>query len=115
MVYIFEVELPQNKSIFLALTSILGIGQSNAISFCHKLGFSKNLKVKNLSKEQVTKLIKLIEFSDKTIGSDLKKLRLLQIKKLLSVKSYKGLRLKLGLPVRGQRTHTNAKTARNRR
>jgi small subunit ribosomal protein S13 len=114
MLYIFESELPQNKSIIFALVSIFGIGKFHANLFCNKLGFSKNLKVKNLSKEQITKLIKLIELSNKTIGNDLKKLRLLKTKKILSIKSYKGLRRKQGLPVRGQRTHTNARTSRKR-
>ena len=114
MLYIFDSELPQNKSILFAMVSIFGIGKFHAYSLCNKLGFSKNLKVKNLSKEQITKLIKLIELSNKTIGNDLKKLRLLKAKKLLSIKSYKGLRRRHGLPVRGQRTHTNARTSRKR-
>ena len=112
MLYIFESELSQNQSILFALVSIFGIGKSHANLFCKKLGFSSNLKVKDLSKEQITKLIKLLEASNKIIGNDLKKLRLLKTKKLLSIKSYKGLRRKYGLPLRGQRTHTNAKTSR---
>ena len=114
MVYIFESELPKNKSILFAMTSVFGIGKSKSLLFCKKLGFTINLKVKNLSKEQITKLIKIIELSDLTIGSDLKKLRLLKTKKLLYIKSYKGFRRKQGLPVRGQRTHTNARTSRKR-
>nr|UDP55421.1 ribosomal protein S13 [Schizostauron trachyderma] len=112
MAYIFESELPQNKSICSALVSVFGIGKFNSHLLCYKLGFSKNLKVKHLSKEQITKLIKFIELSNLIIGIDLKKLRLLKTKKLLSIKSYKGFRLKQGLPVRGQRTHTNARTSR---
>ena len=81
---------------------------------CKKLGFSKNLKVKNLSREQIIKLIKTIELSDLVISSDLKKLEDLNTKKLISIKSYKGFRRKQGLPVRGQRTHTNARTSRKR-
>ena len=115
MLYIFEAELPQNKSILYAMVSVFGIGKFQANILCNKLGFSKNLKVKDLSKEQITKLIKLTEFSNKTIATDLKKLRLLKTKKLLSIKSYKGLRRKYGLPVRGQRTHTNARTSRKRK
>ena len=113
MVYLFESEIPENKSIFFAMTHIFGLGKSNSSLLCKKIGFSKNLKVKNMSKEQINKLIFAIEFSNLIV--DLKKKKSLQLKRLLSIKSYKGLRLKQGLPVRGQRTHTNARTARKRR
>ena len=114
MVYIFESELPKNKSILFAVTSVFGIGKSNSFMFCKKLGFSKNLKVKDLSREQIIKIIKTIEFSNLVISSDLKKLKALNTKRLISIKSYKGFRRKQGLPVRGQRTHTNARTSRKR-
>lgn len=110
--YIFESELPKNKSILFALTTIFGIGKLNSFLLCKKLGFSQNLKIKNLSKEQINKLIKNIELSNLLLVSDLKKERLLKLKKLLSIKSYRGLRRNQGLPVRGQRTHTNARTSR---
>ena len=113
MVYLFESEIPENKSIFFAMTHIFGLGKSNSSLLCKKIGFYKNLKVKNMSKEQINKLIFAIEFSNLIV--DLKKKKSLQLKRLLSIKSYKGLRLKQGLPVRGQRTHTNARTARKRR
>lgn len=115
MVYLFESELPEKKSIFFAMTQIFGIGKSQAFFICKKLGFSKNLKVKSLSKEQTQKLVSFIENSNLVLVGDLKKFKLLKLKKLLSIKSYKGLRLKQGLPVRGQRTHTNARTSRKRR
>lgn len=104
MVYLFESELPENKSIFFAMTHIFGIGKSNSLTVCKKLGFSKNLKIKNLSKEQITKLVTTVEFLNFNLSGDLKKSRSLKIKNLLSIKSYKGLRLRQGLPVRGQRT-----------
>ena len=115
MLYIFESDLPKNKSILFAIMYIFGIGKFHALLFCKKLGFSKNLKVKNLSKEQINKLIKFVELSDLVVVSDLKKLKLLKTKKLLSIKSYRGLRQKQGLPVRGQRTHTNARNSRKRK
>ena len=114
MVYLFESELPKNKSLFFALSTIYGIGRSNALWICKKLGFSKNLIVKDLSKEQLSKLIKNIESSNIIVAGDLLKLRLLLAKKLVFIKSYKGLRRYQGLPIRGQRTHTNAKTARKK-
>jgi small subunit ribosomal protein S13 len=114
MVYLFDSELPENKSVFFALTHILGIGKANSCVICKKLGFSINLKIKNLSKEQIQKLITTIEFSKFILVADLKKFKSLRIKKLISIKSYRGLRIKQGLPIRGQRTHTNAKTARKK-
>jgi small subunit ribosomal protein S13 len=114
MVYLFDSELPENKSIFFALTSIFGIGKSNSRIICKKLGFSNNLKIKSLSKEQIQALISAIEFSNLILVADLKKFKSLNIKKLVTIKSYRGLRLKQGLPVRGQRTHTNARTSRKK-
>lgn len=114
MVYIFESELLENKSIVIALTQIFGIGNSSSSLICKNLGFAKNLKVKNLSKEQLNLLIKTVENLDLSLASDLKKEKLLTFKKLISIKSYRGLRKYQGLPVRGQRTHTNAKTAKKR-
>ena len=114
MVYIFESELPKNKLLSFALCSVYGLGISHAFLICKKLGFSKNLTVQELSKEQITKLIKHIESLNLLIAGDLLKVRLLVVKKLVSIKSYRGLRRYQGLPIRGQRTHTNAKTARKR-
>jgi small subunit ribosomal protein S13 len=75
-----------------------------------------NLKINELSDDQIAKLLKLIELSDITITSDLKKLKQIIAKNLVAIKSYRGLRRINGFPVRGQRTHTNAKTAkRNKR
>ena len=114
MVYLFESELPENKLVFLSLMHVYGLGKSISLLICKRLGFSKNLKVKHLSKEQINKLVKTIENLDKELASDLKKLKILATKKLVNIKSYKGLRKIKGLPIRGQRTHTNAKTSRKR-
>jgi small subunit ribosomal protein S13 len=114
MVYIFESELLENKSLFIALKQIAGIGNAKSILICRKLGFSENLKVKNLSKEQISRLIKTIESLNLSLASDLRKTKSLILKNLISIKSYRGLRNYQGLPVRGQRTHTNAKTAKKR-
>lgn len=114
MVYLFESELPENKPVFLSLTYIYGFGKSSSEFVCRKLGFSKNLKLKNLSKKQINKLIKTIESLNKELASDLKKSKKFALKRLVSIKSYKGLRKIKGLPIRGQRTHTNAKTSKKR-
>jgi small subunit ribosomal protein S13 len=115
MIYLFESELVENKSVLTSLTQIYGIGRGSSSFLCRNLGFSKNFKVKDLSKTQVTQLIKIIESSNILIAGDLKKTKLLISKNLISIKSYRGLRRYQGLPVRGQRTHTNAKTAKKRK
>jgi len=79
--------------------------------FCKKLGISKNFKVFELTEEQKFNLIKLIDSSGILINSDLKRFLLNKKKKLINIKSYKGLRKLKGFPVRGQRTRSNAKTA----
>jgi small subunit ribosomal protein S13 len=111
MVYLLETELPENKLVFLALKNVYGIGRSKSAFICKQLGFCFGLKVKELTEEQIIKLLKLIESSDLIITSDLKKLKQLITKNLVAIKSYRGLRKIHGFPVRGQRTHTNAKTA----
>ena len=113
--YIFESQIPENKSILFALTYIQGIGKPYSILICKTLGFSTNLKVSKLTKEQINKLITTIESLNIELASDLKKFKILATKKLISIKSYKGQRKIQGLPVRGQRTHTNAKTSRKKR
>jgi small subunit ribosomal protein S13 len=114
MVYVFESNIPDNKSVIFALTYIYGLNKSNSIYVCKNLGFSPNFKVVNLSKEQLNKLVKTIELLNFELSSNLKKVKSIHFKKQLLIKSYKGLRKNQGLPVRGQRTHTNAKTARKR-
>jgi small subunit ribosomal protein S13 len=115
MLYLLETKLPENKSIFFALTNVYGIGRNTASLICKKLGFSVNLKTKDLTQEQVEELLQLVDSMDLTLNNELKKLRSLTLKTLVSIKSYRGLRRVRGLPVRGQRTHTNAKSSRKGR
>jgi small subunit ribosomal protein S13 len=111
MVYLLETDLTENKHLYIALAHVYGIGNSQAMYFCKKLGLASDLKVKELSQSQKIKLERFIENSPLNINSDLKKFNSSAFKKLLNIKSYKGLRKYRGLPVRGQRTHTNAKTS----
>ena len=112
MLYLFEFELPENKSIKFSLQYIFGIGKFQSQFICKKLGFSINLKTKFLKLEQKKLLEKTIEKLNIVVASELKKKITLNNDRLIAIKSYRGLRQNLGLPVRGQRTHTNAKTAR---
>ena len=112
MLYLLETKLPENKSIFFALTYIYGIGEKTSILICKKLGFSINLKVKDITQDQLIDILKVIDSSQLLLSNELKKLKILTLKKLVSIKSYRGLRRSKGFPVRGQRTHTNAKSSR---
>ena len=111
MIYIFETEISNVKPIPFSLQQIYGLGNHQSLIICKKLGFSKNLQPSNLTNTQILKLIKLIENSGLKITSELKKIQIFNLKELVNIKCYKGLRRIKGLPVRGQRTHTNAKTA----
>lgn len=111
MIYILETDLSEKKSIYFSLTKIFGINKFNACLICKKVGLAHNLKVYKLTPDQIIKLIKFIENSNITINTDLKKPKIMLAKKLVQIKAYKGIRKLRGLPIRGQRTHTNAKTA----
>lgn len=115
MIYLLETKLPEQKSILIALTQIYGIGLKTSSVICKKLGLSLNLKVKELTEEQVADLQKIIEVLNLVTNNELKQLKIQNFKRLVDIKSYKGLRRLRGLPVRGQRTHTNAKSARKTR
>jgi small subunit ribosomal protein S13 len=111
MVFLYESKLPENKSVHFGLVSIYGIGKSRSLLICKKAGLSLNLKIKDLSSSQINQISKIVESSNYVLSNDLKRLLLLSKQRLIAIKSYKGLRRKKGFPVRGQRTHTNARTA----
>ena len=111
MVYILETELLENKSVYFSLTKVFGIGQSQSFLICKKLGLAYNCKLSKLTPDQIIKLIKFVENLNLLINSNLKKSKIMIAKKLVQIKTYKGIRKLRGLPVRGQRTHTNAKTS----
>lgn len=111
MIYILETELPENKSIYFSLTKIFGIGKFQSFLICKKIGLAYNSKLSKLTSNQIIKLVKLIENSSLLINSNLRKYKITLINKLIQIKTYKGIRRLHGLPIRGQRTHTNAKTA----
>ena len=103
------VNIPENKRIEIALTYIFGIGRSKSNKILEKAGIDKNKKAKELTPEELNKLRKIIETEEKVEG-ELRKEIQMNIKRLIDIGCYRGIRHKLGLPVRGQRTHTNART-----
>lgn len=111
MVYILETNLLENKSVYFSLTNIFGIGRFQCSSICKKLGLSYNCKLSQLTPDQIVKLIKFMENLNILINNNLKKEKIILAKKLVQIKAYRGIRKLRGLPIRGQRTHTNAKTA----
>ena len=114
MVRISGIDIPNDKHICIALTYIFGIGRSRAEAVLEKLNISSSIKAKDLSEEEVVKIREYIE-NNFTIEGDLRREISQNIKRLIEINSYKGIRHKRGLPVRGQRTHTNARTRKGKR
>lgn len=109
MARISGIDLPPNKHIEIGLTYIFGIGRARARDILKKAHINEAVKVKDLSEEQVSNIRKVIDQEGKVEG-DLKKEVSMNIKRLMDIGSYRGQRHRRGLPVRGQRTHTNART-----
>lgn len=109
MARIHGVDLPPNKRIEIALAYIFGIGPSNSKVILKMAEVDSNIKVKDLSEVQVQRISKVISDNFKVEG-ELKKEITDNIKRLQDIGCYRGMRHKKGLPVRGQRTHTNART-----
>jgi small subunit ribosomal protein S13 len=103
------VDLPINKRTQIALTYIYGIGKSRATKIVTEAGVNLATKVRDLTEEE-TKRIRDIIQRDGMVEGDLRKAISMDIKRLMEIGSYRGLRHRRGLPVRGQRTHTNART-----
>jgi small subunit ribosomal protein S13 len=109
MARIAGIDLPPNKRIEISLTYIYGIGRARSKGILRKAGVDESIKVKDLTEEQVSNIRKVIDQEGKVEG-DLKKEISLNIKRLMDIGCYRGMRHRRGLPVRGQRTHTNART-----
>jgi len=103
------VDLPKNKRMEIALTYIYGIGRSKAKQILEEAGIDFNTKTDNLADEQVTAIRDIIDKEHKVEG-DLRRDVAMSIKRLMDIGAYRGLRHRRGLPVRGQRTCTNART-----
>lgn len=109
MARIAGVDLPKNKRIEIALTYIYGIGRSTAKKILAEAGISPNIKTDDLTNEQITALRRIIDTQYKVEG-ELRTEVAMNIKRLMDMGCYRGLRHRRGLPVRGQRTHSNART-----
>ncbi|MCL6481925.1 MAG: 30S ribosomal protein S13 [Firmicutes bacterium] len=109
MARIAGVDLPPQKRLWIGLTAIYGIGQSRARAVCAKAHVDETKKIKDLTEEEITRLRQVIE-SEGRVEGDLRKEIQMNIRRLIDIQSYRGLRHRRNLPVRGQRTHTNART-----
>jgi len=103
------VNIPTNKRVIIALTYIHGIGRTTAIQIADKLGIAHSTRVQDLSDEDILRIRETID-ADYTVEGDLRRQTAMNIKRLMDLRAYRGLRHRAGLPVRGQRTHTNART-----
>ena len=109
MARLFGVDLPREKRIEIGLTYIYGIGNTTAKKIIAETGIDPNVRVKDISEDD---LLKIREYIDKnlTVEGDLHREVSQNVKRLMEIGCYRGLRHRKGLPVRGQRTHTNART-----
>ncbi len=114
MAHIAGIELPRTKRIVIGLTYIYGIGKSKAEEILAKAGIDENKKVQDLSPEEENTLREIIQ-NDYIIEGELRTQVAMDIKRLMEIGCYRGIRHKKGMPVRGQRTHTNARTRRGRK
>lgn len=109
MARIAGVNIPSNKRVLISLRYIYGIGPTKAQQICTSLGIADDRRVNQLSDDEVLKIRELID-RDYRVEGDLRREVAMNIKRLIDLGSYRGLRHRKGLPVRGQRTHTNART-----
>ena len=109
MARIAGVDIPREKRLEISLTYIFGIGRPTAQKICADLGLDINTRVRNLTEEEVDKIRRWID-TNATVEGDLRRDVQQDIKRKIEIGCYQGIRHRKGLPVRGQRTHTNART-----
>lgn len=114
MARIAGVDLPRNKRVEIALTYIYGVGRSRSVEILEGAGVDRNVRTHDLSDEEVSRLRREIETRYKVEGA-LRTETSMNIKRLMDIGCYRGLRHRRGLPVRGQRTSTNARTHKGKR
>lgn len=107
------IDIPENKPTWIALTSIYGVGRKNVVEICQKAKVAAEKKSQELTREEISRLTKALE--DYNVEGDLRREITENIKRLKEIGSYRGIRHTRNLPVRGQRTRTNARTKRGKR
>ena len=110
MARIAGVDLPREKRVEIGLTYVFGIGRKTSNEILAKTGINPDTRVKDLTEEEVDVIRKYIDENHIMVEGDLRRERNQNVKRLMDIGCYRGLRHRKGLPVRGQRTHTNART-----
>ncbi|MCJ7855269.1 30S ribosomal protein S13 [Lachnospiraceae bacterium NSJ-143] len=110
MARIAGVDLPREKRVEIGLTYVYGIGHSTAVKVLKKAGVNPDTRVRDLTDDEVSKIRDAIDDTHTTVEGDLRREIALNIKRLMEVGCYRGIRHRKGLPVRGQKTKTNART-----
>ena len=114
MAIVSGVNIPDNKRVEISLTSIFGIGRAQARDIADKAAIDGNPSVRDLTEMELTRIREIID-REKTVEGDLRREVNMNIRRLIDIGSYRGMRHRRGLPVRGQRTRTNARAKRGRR
>ncbi len=109
MARIAGIDLPMNKQVETALTYIYGIGPALSLRILDKAGVKAEIRIKDLTEDEVSRIRKVIQ-EEGNVEGDLRKKVQMDIRRLIDIGCYRGIRHRTGLPVRGQRTHTNART-----
>ena len=103
------VDVPRDKRAVIALTYVYGIGKSSSIRILEQAKVDENTRMKDLTEDEISRIRSVVE-KDYEVEGDLRRLVNMNVKRLMDIGSYRGLRHRKGLPVRGQRTHTNARS-----
>lgn len=111
---VIGIDIPDKKRLAISLTYIFGIGRKLAVDVCKKLNLDPDMKASQLTEADIAKINSLLQ-SEYVVEGDLRRERQNNIKRLISIHSYRGLRHRVGLPVRGQSTQKNARTRKGRR
>jgi len=111
---ILGVDIPTNKKVVIALTYIYGIGKSTAAEIVDKIGVSPDMKASDLTDANIAQITKLLD-TDYQVEGDLRRQLTMSVRRLQSINCYRGLRHRRGLPCRGQRTKTNARTRKGKK
>ncbi len=114
MARIAGVDLPKNKPVWIGLTYIYGIGKSSAVDILQKAQVEPQKRVKDLNEQEIARIRNVIQ-EEYRVEGQLRSLVQMNIKRLIDIGCYRGIRHRMGLPVRGQRTRTNARTRKGKR
>ncbi|MBS3904753.1 MAG: 30S ribosomal protein S13 [Simkania sp.] len=111
---VIGIDIPDSKRLEVSLTYIYGVGRKLSNDIIDKLGLNRNMRANKLTEEDIARLNAILQ-SQYVVEGDLRRQVQNNIKRLISIHSYRGMRHRLGLPVRGQRTRTNARTRKGKR